>query len=104
VKLFRTRNQGCAAALRYALGPAAHLKTYREPRGVTFLFQDTAGECRELARQFFGDHGEGPLGVTDARGLIDDFFAIRQTMAAAIASPDGQWSNDAADGENDNDK
>jgi hypothetical protein len=70
------------------------LKTYRETRGTTFLFHDPEGHCRELARQFFSDHvGEGPLGVSDARGLIDDFFAIRQTMTAAIVSPDGEWSN-----------
>lgn len=93
MKLFRTRHQGCAAALQYALGPEVHLKTYREQRGVTFAFADPDGKCGEIAAQFFDDHGEGPFGVSDARALIDEFIEVRRTATAAINSPDGQWTN-----------
>jgi hypothetical protein len=97
MRLFRTRHQGVAAVLRYSLGPDAHLKTYREQRGVTFLFDDTAGACSEITRQFFDDHDEGPFGVSDARALIESFVEVRRTMTAAIQSSNGQWSSGEGD-------
>ncbi|SDG01079.1 hypothetical protein SAMN05444167_3969 [Terriglobus roseus] len=93
MRLFQTRHQGCAALLRYTLGPNAHIKTYREPQGITFVFDDTSGKCRDISHKFFDDDNEGPFSVSDGRALLDHFATIRRTMTAAINAPTGEWVN-----------
>jgi len=92
MNVFRSKHQGCAAALRYVLGSAAHRKTFVEhnQRGETFLFLDEQGQCPEIERQFFA----GELAISDARALIESFFAIKRSLAAAFASG-GTWENPA---------
>jgi hypothetical protein len=95
MSLFRTKNQGLAAALRYALGRNAHLKTFIEPEhGYTFLFADLNGECKNIKDAFFGDHGEQGFAVTDARMLLEEYRAVRESMTSAYNNPDRKWSNE----------
>jgi hypothetical protein len=91
--IFRTKNQGAAACLLYALGPASHRKTFLEgARGATFLFADQDDTCAEIVQRYFSDHGEGGYAVEDAKSLIDCFIQIRRTLTAAIENG-GKWEN-----------
>lgn len=87
---FRTRHQGCASLLRYALGDAAHVRTYTEPdRRVSFEFDDLDGRCTEMAQLFFSAAGAA---ISSARELLDCHRAVRRTVTDAIGNG-GEWRN-----------
>jgi len=85
-----TTHQGLATCLRFALGDAAHLRTYRRRDGrINFEFADPEGKTDEIAKLFFS----GELATGDARALLECDRAVRTTVRAALES-NGQWRNE----------
>lgn len=93
MSVFRTRNQGVCALLRYIYGPSIHIATFIEqPKGATFLLEDVEGRCAEIAKTYHRDDGGAGFSIQDAKTFLDEFIATRQTLTAAIQ--DGkQWRN-----------
>lgn len=56
---YATRHLGLAAFLRYCLGDESHVRTEQRgnERGCWFIFDDSEGQCAELAAQFFAGAG-----------------------------------------------
>ena len=88
--IVKTRNQGAAALWRYLHGQTAHLRTYLE-RAATFELDDPNGEFHSTTRLYHRDDGGSGFAVADAKELLDQFIAVRQTLTAAIAN--GEWRN-----------
>ena len=94
MNLYRTRNQGVCALMRYLYGPSVHIATFIEqPKGATFLLHDVEGRCAEIAKAYHRDDGGPGFPIQDPKVFLDEFIATRQTLSAAIR--DGrQWRND----------
>lgn len=93
--IFKTRNQGLAALLRFLHGPSVHLRTCLEqPKGASFELEDRTGDAREIMRQYHRDDGGAGFAVSDAKALLDEFIAVRRTLSAAI-DDGGEWRNEA---------
>lgn len=76
-----TTHQGLATCWRFALGDAAHLRTYRRRDGrMNFEFADPEGQTDEIARLFFA----GELATGDARTLLEIDRAIRSSVGTAL--------------------
>lgn len=96
MSIYKTRNQGLAALLRYINGRDSHLRTYIEPSGsISFELSDPNGEARGIAKTYHGENGGGGFGVTDAKGLVEEFCEVRKTLTAAVHS--GEWRNENSD-------
>lgn len=92
---YRTKNQGLAGALRYALGKSAHVLTdATSGRGGDFVFEGDRSECESIATAYFSDHGEGGFPISDAKALIASFVEVRRTLSEAIRAFDGVWRNE----------
>lgn len=53
MSMYRTRNQGVCALLRYIYGPNVHMATFIEqPSGATFLLRDAEGRCAQIAKTY----------------------------------------------------
>ncbi|SFS10791.1 hypothetical protein SAMN05421771_1848 [Granulicella pectinivorans] len=94
MSLYRTRNQGVCAIMRYVYGPAVHIATFIEqPKGATFLIDDVEGRCAEIARAYHRDDNGPGFPIEDPKTLLDEFIATRHTLTAAIQ--DGKhWRTD----------
>lgn len=95
MNVYRTRNQGVCALMRYVYGPGVHIATFIEqPKGTTFLIEDVEGRCAEIARTYHRDDGGPGFAIEDPKVLLDEFIKTRQTLSAAIQ--DGkQWRNES---------
>jgi hypothetical protein len=92
VSSFRTSHQGAASTLRFILGDAAHLRTYRRSDGrITFEFENQDGNAAELAELFFSPDG---IATGNARQLLECDRAVRATVGVCINS--GEWRNENA--------
>ena len=93
MSLYRTRNQGVCALLRYLYGKSAHIATFLEqPKGATFLIEDMEGRCAEIAKVYHRDDGGRGFAIEDPKTFLDEFIHVRQTLTAAIQ--DGkEWRN-----------
>lgn len=93
MSLFRTRNQGVAAIMRYLFGSSAHVRTFLEqPKGATFELDDPTGDGQAIVRQYHRDDGGSGFAVADAKAFLDEFIDVRKTLSAAIANG-GEWRN-----------
>jgi hypothetical protein len=94
MSVFHTSHQGCASTLRFILGDAAHLRTYRRDDGkITFEFENSDRKANEIAALFFSEEG---IAVGDARQLLESDRAVRKTVSECIRSTDlsGEWKNE----------
>jgi hypothetical protein len=93
MSVYRTRNQGVCAIIRYTYGPQVHVATFIEqPRGATFLLEDVEGQCAQIAKAYYRDDGGPGFPIEDPKVFLDEFIKTRQTLSEAIQ--DGkQWRN-----------